>query len=314
MALQRMASGGAPPLAAYGAAWLLTLACVLVVQLARVSEFSAIPFVILLTLGVGASAWASRFPLSEGARLVCGFLDGALALICLTGQAFLNTLFGIEVDASIENYLSLSFLWYLCLHSALMVTMNALVFQSVPALALFGLIATYMLAAQILWLFVLMLLGVLFLMLASHRLEWGRARASLETGYALRTVLASGALAGLLAFLATPILALTIGRAISTVVVGMPLRGNFRTTPSETPQNCRRAQAQLASVRWRCCACASRATRSPTTCGWSRTISTPGAAGIAGACSTRRCCRWVRASSRRSASPTRPNSIKSRRP
>jgi hypothetical protein len=235
MALQRTALGGAPPLAAYGAAWVLTVACVLVVQLARVSEFSAMPFVILLTLGVGASAWASRFPLSEGARLVCGFLDGALALICLTGQAFLNTLFGIEVDASIENYLSLSFLWYLCLRSALMITMNALVFQSVPALALFGLIATYMLAAQILWLFVLMLLGVLFLMLASHRLEWGRARASLETGYALRTVFASGAMAGLLAFLATPILALTIGRAISTVVVGMPLRGNLRTTPSETP-------------------------------------------------------------------------------
>jgi transglutaminase-like putative cysteine protease len=235
MALQRTALGGAPPLAAYGAAWVLTVACVLVVQLARVSEFSAMPFVILLTLGVGASAWASRFPLSEGARLVCGFLDGALALICLTGQAFLNTLFGIEVDASIENYLSLSFLWYLCLRSALMVTMNALVFQSVPALALFGLIATYLLAAQILWLFVLMLLGVLFLMLASHRLEWGRGQVSLETGYAVRTVFASGALAGLLAFLATPILALTIGRAISTVVVGMPLRGNFRTTPSETP-------------------------------------------------------------------------------
>jgi hypothetical protein len=235
MALQQMASGGAPPMAAYGAAWLLTFACVLVVQLARVSEFSAMPFVILLTLGVGASAWASRFPLSEGARLVYGFLDGALALICLTGQSFLNSIFGIGLDASIENYLSLSFLWYLCLRSALMVTMNALVFQSVPALALFGLIATYMLAAQILWLFVLMLLGVLFLMLASHRLEWGRGRVSLETGYAVRTVFASGALAGLLAFLATPILALTIGRAISTVVVGMPLRGNFRTTPSETP-------------------------------------------------------------------------------
>jgi transglutaminase-like putative cysteine protease len=235
MGLQRTALGGAPPLAAYGAAWLLTFACVLVVQLARVSEFSAIPFVILLTLGVGASAWASRFPLSEGARLVYGFLDGALALICLTGQSFLNSIFGIGLDASIENYLSLSFLWYLCLRSALMVTMNALVFQSVPALALFGLIATYMLAAQILWLFVLMLLGVLFLMLASHRLEWGRGRVSLETGYAVRTVFASGALAGLLAFLATPILALTIGRAISTVVVGMPLRGNFRATPSETP-------------------------------------------------------------------------------
>jgi hypothetical protein len=186
-------------------------------------------------VGTGASAWASRLTLSEGARLVYGFLDGALALLCLTGQAFLNSLFGIGIDASVENYLSLSFLWYLCLRSALMVSMNALAFQSVPALALFGLIATYMLATQVLWLFVLMLLAVLFLMLASHWLEWGRAKLSLETGYALRTVCASGMVAGLVAFLATPILALTIGRAISTIVVGVPFRGNLRATPSETP-------------------------------------------------------------------------------
>jgi hypothetical protein len=236
MAQERTASWSAPPpLAAYAAAWLLTVACVLVVQLARVTEFSATPFLILLTVGTGASAWASRLTLSEGARLVYGFLDGALAFLCLTGQAFLNSLFGIGIDASIENYLSLSFLWYLCLRSALMVSMNALAFQSVPALALFGLVATYMLATQVLWLFVLMLLAVLFLMLASHWLEWGRAKSSLETGYALRTVCASGIVAGLVAFLATPILALTIGRAISTLVVGVPFRGNLRATPSETP-------------------------------------------------------------------------------
>lgn len=235
MALQRTASGGAPPLAAYGAAWVLTFACVLVVQVARVTEFSAMPFLILLTLGVGASAWASRFLLSEGVRLVYGFLDGALALLCLTGQSLLNSLVGVGMNASIENYLSLSFLWYLCLRSALMVSMNALVFQCVPALALFGLVATYMLATQILWLFVLMLLAVLFLMLASHRWEWGRVGASLETGYALRTVFASGALAGVLAFLVTPILALTIGRAISTIVVGMPLRTVIQANSSESP-------------------------------------------------------------------------------
>jgi hypothetical protein len=236
MAQERTTSWSAPPpLAAYAAAWLLTVACVLVVQLARVTEFSATPFLILLTVGTGASAWASRLTLSEGARLVYGFLDGALAFLCLTGQAFLNSLLGIGIDASVENYLSLSFLWYLCLRSALMVTMNALAFQSVPALALFGLIATYMLATQVLWLFVLMLFAVLFLMLASHWLEWGRTKLSLETGYALRTVCASGIVAGLVAFLATPILALTIGRAISTIVVGVPFRGNLQATPSETP-------------------------------------------------------------------------------
>jgi hypothetical protein len=234
MAQERTASWSAPPpLAAYAAAWLLTVACVLVVQLARVTEFSATPFLILLSVGTVASAWASRLTLSEGARLVYGFLDGALALLCLTGQAFLNSLFGIGVDASVENYLSLSFLWYLCLRSALMVSMSALAFQSVPALALFGLIATYMLATQVLWLFVLMLLAVLFLMLASHWLEWGRAKSSLETGYALRTVCASGMLAGLVAFLATPILALTIGarhlnnrgrRAIPRESTGDPVR------------------------------------------------------------------------------------------
>ncbi|MCS6919457.1 MAG: hypothetical protein NZM28_06775, partial [Fimbriimonadales bacterium] len=228
--------GSPPPVAAYGAVWLLTLASVLVVQLARVTEFSAAPFVVLLTLGVLFSAWVSRFPLSENVRFVLGVLDGALAFLCLMGQSYLNSLVGLEMDTAIETYLSLSFLWYLCLRSALMVSMSSLVFQSVPALALFGLIATYMLATQVLWLFVLMLLAMLFLMLASHRMEWGRKAEPLETGYALRTVFATGAFTGLAAFLIAPVLALTIGQLISTMVVGMPFRAHMRSTPSvETP-------------------------------------------------------------------------------
>lgn len=226
--------GSSPPLAAYGAVWLLTLASALVVQLARVTEFSVLPFIVILTLGVLFSAWVSRMPLSENTRFVFGFLDGALALLCLTGQSFLNDLFGFGTDTSIETYLSLSFLWYLCLRSALMVTMSALVFQSVPALALFGLIATYMLATQILWLFVLMLLTMLFLMLVSHRMEWGRKTESIETGYALRTVFTTSIFAGASAFLIAPLLALTIGQLISTVVVGMPFRANMRMQNTQT--------------------------------------------------------------------------------
>ncbi len=231
MALVRTESGGSPPLAAYGAVWLLTLACVLVVQLARVSEFSTTPFIVLLTIGVAFSAWASRFALSEGARMLVGALDALLAGLCIVGQSFLNSLFGLATDPAIESYLSLSFLWYLCLRSALMLTMNSLVFQSVPALALFGLIATYMLAVQILWLFALMLLAMLFLMLASHRLEWGRIP-RLETGYALRTVFSTGALTGMTAFLLAPLLALTIGQIISAFMVGMPFRANMRLNNS----------------------------------------------------------------------------------
>lgn len=227
MALVRTESSGSPPLVAYGAVWLLTLACVLVVQLARVSEFSTTPFIVLLTIGVAFSAWASRFALPESARMLVGALDALFAGLCIVGQSFLNELFGVATDPTIESYLSLSFLWYLCLRSALMLTMNSLVFQSVPALALFGLIATYMLAAQILWLFALMLLAMLFLMLASHRLEWGRMP-RLETGYALRTVFSTGAFAGGAAFLLAPLLALTIGQLISTFVVGMPFRANMR--------------------------------------------------------------------------------------
>ncbi|MFN3690742.1 MAG: hypothetical protein ACK4UU_07445, partial [Fimbriimonadales bacterium] len=157
----------APPIAAYGAVWLLTLASVLVVQFARVTEFSAAPFLALLTLGTLLSAGVSRFPLSENTRFALGVADGALAFLSLMGQSYLNNLVGVGTDPTIETYLSLSFLWYLCLRSALMVTMSALVFQSVPALALFGLIATYMMAPQVLWLFALMLLSMLFLMLVS---------------------------------------------------------------------------------------------------------------------------------------------------
>jgi transglutaminase-like putative cysteine protease len=214
--------------------WLLTLASALVVQLARVTEFSVLPFIVILTLGVLFSAWVSRMSLSENTRFVFGFLDGALALLCLTGQSFLNDLFGFGTDTAIETYLSLSFLWYLCLRSALLVTMSALVFQSVPALALFGLIATYMLATQILWLFVLMLLTMLFLMLVSHRMEWGRTTESIETGYALRTVFTTSIFAGVSAFLIAPLLALTIGQLISTVVVGMPFRANMRMQNTQT--------------------------------------------------------------------------------
>ncbi|MCX7924281.1 MAG: transglutaminaseTgpA domain-containing protein [Fimbriimonadales bacterium] len=228
MALERTASmGSPPPIAAYGAVWLLTLASVLVVQLARVTEFSAMPFIVLLTLGVILSAWISRFSLSENTRFVLGVLDGALAFLCLMGQSYLNGLVGLDTDTSIETYLSLSFLWYLCLRSALMVSMSSLVFQSVPALALFGLIATYMLATQILWLFVVMLLAMLFLMLASHRMEWGQTR-QLETGYALRTVFTTSAFTGLTAFLLAPLIALTVGQLISTIVVGMPFRAHMR--------------------------------------------------------------------------------------
>lgn len=236
MALRRAEMRGAPPLAAYGAVWLLTLACLLVVQLARVTEFPPTPFAIVFTGGTLLSAWLSRNPLSEGARFAFGIADGALALLCLIGQSFLNSLLGVGQDNAIESYLSLSFLWYLCLRSTLMVTMNALVFQCVPALALFGLVATYTLATQILWLFVLALLATLFLMLVSHRLEWGGGATSLETNYALRTVLTAGALAGVAAFLLAPLLTLTVGQLIAHFVIGMPFRAQFRpTSPSDMP-------------------------------------------------------------------------------
>lgn len=228
------AVAGVPPLLAHGAAWLLTVASLLAVQLARVTEFSTAPFFVLLTVGTVFSAWLSRFPLSESTRLMFGFIDGALALFSLLGQSFLNALFGIDTDPAIETYLSLSFLWYLCLRSAVMVTMSAVVFQSVPALALFGLIATYVLAVQVLWLFVLMLLAMLFLMLASHRLEWGKG--TLETGYAMRTVATMSLFSGLMALVLAPLLALTIGQVVSTFVGGVPLRAPLRPSANtETP-------------------------------------------------------------------------------
>lgn len=221
----------APPLLAYGAAWVLTFASLLAVQLARVVAFPLMPFIVLLSLGVLFSVWLSRRPLSENMRFAFGFLDGALALLCLIGQPLLNAMFGIETDAGVETYLSMSFLWYLCLRSALMVTINALAFQSVPALALFGLIATYVLATQVLWLFALMLLAMLLLMLVSHQMEWGRSE-TVGAGYALRTVGTMAAGAGLVAFMLAPLLALTLGRLVSTLVSGVPLRAPMRVSSS----------------------------------------------------------------------------------
>lgn len=116
----------------------------------------------------------------------------------------------------------------------------------------------------------------------------GAGAGSLETGYALRTVCASGALAGLVAFLATPILALTIGRAISTVVVGMPFRGAIRATPSETPPELQAGAGAVALSEMEVMRVRIEGNAQPNYLRMGRTTSTPGAGGTVGACFTRR--------------------------
>lgn len=225
-----------PPLVVYGAVWLMTVASVLVVRMAQVSVFPILPLVGFVTVGVCVSVWLSRRPLSEATRLVLGTLDGLLAFFALTGQAFLNNLLGIATDPAVEIYLSMAFLWYMVLRSGLMVTLPAATFQSVPALALFGLIATYILANEIVWLFAIFLLTMLFVTAVAHFYETRLLRPAFHVKLLLRTVLGFGVLSLVFAFLMAPLLWLTAGRLVSGIVIGWPLRvKNSTSGSSQTP-------------------------------------------------------------------------------
>lgn len=223
-----------PPLAVYASVWLITVASILVVRLAQVSIFPVAPLILFVTFGVAISVLLSRVPLNETVRFTLGVFDGALVFFTLTAQSFLNSLLGMTTDPAIEIYLSLSFMWYLVLRSWLMISLNAVAFQSVPALALFGLIATYILANEILWLFALFVLAMLFVMAVGHFYEVRLLRTRAHTEPILKASFAFGMLAVVFAFIMTPLLWFTVGRFVSTAVIGFPIRIRTGTAQRES--------------------------------------------------------------------------------
>lgn len=234
-----------PPVAVYLSAWAVTLSALIAVYLAQLSKFSLVPFLMVITLGTAFSMGVSRLRLSELTRAIFGVLDGTLAFLAITAQSFLNDLFGLQTDPSVEIYLTLSLLWYLVLRSWLMVSLPAVAFQNVPALALFGLIATYIMANEVLWLFACFVLAMLFAMAIGHFVEW---RAQIQglfrraeplstqlhhppTAHLLRMAVGFGVAGILFGVVMTPLLSLTFGQLISGLVVGLPIRHGM-TNPS----------------------------------------------------------------------------------
>lgn len=223
-----------PPLAVYVSVWLMTVASVLAVRMAQVTLFSVAPFVVFVTVGVCISALLSRLRLSDTARFVLGVIDGVLASFSLTAQSFLNARAGIATDPAAEIYLSLWLMWYLVLRSWLMVSLRSVAFQSVPALALFGLIATYILASAVLWLFALLVITMLFIMAVGHFYEDRPLPMPMRTESLLKVSLGFGTLAVLFAFVLTPLLWLTIGRMVSGAVIGLPIHTNTNQSSTES--------------------------------------------------------------------------------
>ncbi len=223
----------------YGAVWVVTLACFLALRVAQADNFPVNIFIAVMTVGMVFSALISRRPLSESARIAFGFLDGMFALFALTAQTYLNELVGLSTESAMEVYLSRSFLWYLTLRSWVLVTLGSVAFQCVPGLAIFGLVATYVLSPELVWLFVLFVLAMLFTMAVAHQVESSPTPTSraLEIQSAFRVALGAGGVASLFGFAVAGLLALTLGQLISGVVVGLPLR-NLAGTPTanDTPE------------------------------------------------------------------------------
>ncbi|MER3401944.1 MAG: hypothetical protein C4337_01235 [Armatimonadota bacterium] len=223
-----------PPLAVYVSVWLMTVVSVLAVRMAQVSLFPVMPFVVLVTVGVCISALLSRLRLSDTTRVVLGVIDGVFACLSLTAQPFFNAWAGIATDPAPEIYMSLWLMWYLVLRSWLMVSLRSVAFQSVPALALFGLIATYILASAVLWLFALFAMAMLFIMAVGHVYEGRTLHMPMRTGSLLKAAFGFGTLAVLFAFVLTPFLWLTVGRMVSGAIIGGPIRMNTNRSPTES--------------------------------------------------------------------------------
>ncbi len=226
----------------YASVWVVTLACLLAVRVAQTESLSVAPFLLVMTAGLAFSALVSRRPLGEGARIAFGFLDGMIALLTLTAQTYLNEMVGLNTDGALEIYLSRSFLWYLTLRSWVLVTIGSVAFQCVPGLAVFGLVATYVLATELIWLFVLFVLSMLFTLAVAHLVESTPTSTSspappvrpMELRSALRIAMGAGGVASLFGFAVAGLLAITLGQLISGMVVGLPLRHLANSPASNT--------------------------------------------------------------------------------
>lgn len=154
----------------YLATWLSGLMAIWLLNLAWEGNMPSLPLMLLLTAGTSLSFSLRRqVPPSPKFHLILGFLDAGIGLFALRNQPLLNGWLGISSSAPPEILIGSALIWYTVLRSFLLFSEGALLWQHVPVVALFGLMATWLSGPEVTFLFACYLVLLLYCLMFTHQ-------------------------------------------------------------------------------------------------------------------------------------------------
>lgn len=214
------------PIHFYISHWLMGLIAIQVLKVARTESDNLIPLFFVMTIGVLISYLIQWRGVSTAQQTAFVGLDIAFGLIAMTSQPFLNARIGLATEPGFEVMISTSLTWYIVLRSCVMVSAGALLWQNVPTLALFGLISTYLMSAQLTTLFACFLGLLLYSLTLLNTLSHARGERTLLAKFNLHALRGSSlglAAAGLFSLMIAPPLQTFVGYYVMQVALGINL-------------------------------------------------------------------------------------------
>lgn len=207
----------------YIAHWMMGAVCIQLLRIARADPPGLyVPMFILLTVGVLLSYLLQKRNISERAHVFFGGMDIAAGLCALLFQSALNRMINLPTDSQHDIYISTSLTWYIILRSPFMVSLGTLLWQNIPALALFGLTATYYMGTPLMLLFAAYL-GILIYSLSFVHLSGQTEDIPLMNRHALRWAIYGLSCAGIFALALAPVVQNFAGRYLMEKVMGIRL-------------------------------------------------------------------------------------------
>jgi len=223
------------PVHLYMAHWVMGVVCIQLLRVARADPPGLyMPMFILLTLGITLSFLIQKRGITEKAHLLFGGMDIAAGLGVLLFQATLNRLTNLPTDNQPDIYISTSLTWYIVMRSFFMVSPGALLWQNIPALALFGLTATYYMGTPLTLLFSVYV-GFLIYTLTFIHLSGHTRNIPHINRHAMRWAFYGLACTGIFALALAPVVQNIGGRYLMEQVMGIRLNAPGIAS-SQTPQ------------------------------------------------------------------------------
>ncbi|NUL83441.1 MAG: transglutaminase domain-containing protein [Armatimonadetes bacterium] len=229
---QRRSPNSVRVAALYLANYLSGAIVIYLTSLARQDVSIAPPLLIILTVGTFYAWWARSAMQSFGMKAFFAVLDFFVGLVALGGQTWLNQMIGIAVIHTPEVLIATSIAWYIALRSFFVVTNAGLLFQHVPTIALFGLMSTWLLMAEVGWLFAFYCGILIFTLILTNDLKSlgiGQTDHTAKPASALRAAIVAPIVICLAALAITPALHGLVGKLLVETLLGFNIRGNTRT-------------------------------------------------------------------------------------